>query len=230
MSNIAAMGHNRPPDPLDEALAPYGDFITEAEGWLDGKTVETEAQMRAVDELLKAIKAAEKAVNGAKDSEAKPLHDAWKKAIERYKPTLTDLDRIKRGLIATVDAFKRQLAAKKAEAERAAREQAEAAARAAHEAAMRASDTDIEAQRQAAAAQESAEAAARAAASASRNNKVSGMVTRTFHEVTDHRALLHWIAKNDRDAVTAFVEDYARRHHGTFAMAGVRVWQEKVAK
>ena len=41
--------HNGPPDPIDEALAPFGDTITEAEGWLDGTAVETEGQMKAVD-------------------------------------------------------------------------------------------------------------------------------------------------------------------------------------
>ena len=39
--------HNNPPDPIDEALAPFGDVISEAENWLDGSPVENEAQMKA---------------------------------------------------------------------------------------------------------------------------------------------------------------------------------------
>jgi len=223
--------HNNPPDPLDEALAPYGDYITEAEGWLDGSPVETESQMHSVDALLKEIKAAEKAVTGAQKSEAAPLHDAWKAALARYKPTLDDLDRIKRGLIAAVDGFKRRLAAQKAEAERKAREEAEAAAEALRQAHAAARESDIEAQRALAAAEQEAEIARIKAAQAAKASNVKGMITRTFFEVTDHRALLHWIARHDRDAITGFVDEYARRNHSLGCkMDGLRVWQDKVAK
>jgi hypothetical protein len=231
MNAPAKIGHNLPPDPLDEALAPYGDYLAEAEGWLDGTPVETEAQMRAVDALLKQIKAADKAVTDAQKSESAPLHDAWKAALARYKPTLDDLDRIKRGLVAAVDGFKRKLAAQKAEAERLAREQAAAAARAAAEAHRAALDSDLEAQRAAAAMQAEAEAAQRAAARASKDaDSVKGLRTVTRYEITDHRALLNWIARNDRDAITAFIEDYARKEHKVLGAAeGIRVWQDKVA-
>lgn len=231
MNERAIIGGNLPPDPLDDALAPYGDHIAEAEAWLDGSAVETEAQMRAADSLLKQIKAAEKAVVAAQKSEAAPLHDAWKAALARYKPTIDDLDRIKRGLIAAVDAFKRKLAAAKAEAERKAREEAEAKAQAAHEAAMKAHATDIDAQRDAAEAAAQAEDAQRIAARATKEAaSVKGLRTVTRYEITDHRALLHWIAKHDREAVTAFVEDYAARNRseGT-PMDGLRVWKERVA-
>ena len=231
MNELAPIGHNQAPDAIDEALAPYGDYITEAEAWLDGAAVENETQMKAVDALLKEIKAAEKAVTTAQKSEAAPLHDAWKAALARYKPTLDDLDRMKRGLIAAVDGFKRKLAAQKAEAERKAREEAEAKARAAHQAAMKASETDLEAQRAAAAAQAEAEEAARAAAKASKDSAVKGMITRTFYEVENHKELLNWIARNRRDDVTAFIEEWARKNHSLGAkVPGLRVWQEKVAK
>lgn len=221
--------HNNPPDPLDEALAPYGDFITEAENWLDGSAVETEAQMTAIDGLLKQIKEAEKAVKGAEDSEAKPIYDAWKAAKARYAPTLDDLTRIKKGLVAIVDAFKRKLAAEKAEAERKAREAADKARREAESAARKADASDIEAQRRAAEAQAAAELAQAQAAAASKD-KVKGLRAVTRYEVADHRALLHWIAKHDRDAITAFVDEYARRRHKEIAGAdGLKVWQEKEA-
>lgn len=225
----AVIGGNSPPDPLDEALAPYGDHIEEAGNWLDGATVETEEQMRAVDALLMRIKMAERAVTEAKEAEAKPLHDAWKQALARYKPTLDDLARIKKGLVAAVDGFKRRLAAEKAEAERKARAEAEAAARAAAEAARAAAATDLEAQRAAAEAQAAAVEAQARAASASHMARVRGMRTVTRYEITDHRALLHWIAQHDRDALTAFIEDYAKRRHRDVRADGLRVWQEKVA-
>lgn len=222
--------HNNPPDPLDEALAPYGDSLSEAENWLDGSPVENEGQMKAVDALLKEIKAAEKAVKDAEESEAKPIYDQWKAAKARYAPTLTDLDRIKKGLVAVVDTFKRKLAAEKAEAERKARAEAEAARRAAEEAAGQANVADLESQRRAAEAKAAADLAAAQAAAASKDT-VKGLRKVTRFEITDHRALLHWIAANDRDEITAFIDDYARRHHKgkAFMAAGLRVWEEKEA-
>lgn len=227
--NIATKGHNLPPDPLDEALAPFGDVISEAEGWLDGQPVETEGQMKAVDALIKGVKSAKKAVEGAEDSAAKPLYDAWKAEKAKFAPTITDLDRIVKGLVAIVDGFKRRLAAEKAEAERKARAEAEAKMRAAQEAARAADAANIESQRAAAAAQAEAEQAARLAAQASKDT-VKGLRTVTHYEITDHRALLHWIAKNARDDMTAFIEDWARRNHTKRRDAdGLRVWDQKEA-
>lgn len=228
MNAQTPIGHNNPPDPLDEALKPYGDALSEAENWLDGTAVENEGQMKAVDTILKQIKAAEKAVKDAEESEAKPIYDQWKAAKARYAPTLDDLTRIKKGLVAVVDAFKRKLAAEKAEAERKARAEAEAARRAAEEAARQASASDIEAQRKAAEAKQAADLAMAQAAAASKDT-VKGMRTVTRYEITDHRALLHWIAANDRDAITAFIEEYARRNHRDIKADGLKVWQEKEA-
>lgn len=224
-----AAGHNNPPDPLDEALSPYGDSISEAENWLDGQAVESEQQMKAVDDLLKSIKAAEKAVTAAEDSEAKPIYDQWKATKARFKPTLDDLGRIKKGLVSLVDAFKRKLAAEKAEEERKARAEADAARRAAEAAARTADASDIEAQRAAAQAQADAEEAQRRAAAASKDT-VKGLRTVTRFEITDHRALLHWIASNRREDITGFIEDWARKNHKEHPGAdGLRVWQEKEA-
>jgi hypothetical protein len=221
--------HNNPPDPLDEALAPYGDHITEAEAWLDGQEVTNEGQMKAVDALLKQIKAAEKDLTAAQKSEAAPLHDAWKAALARYKPTLDDLGRIKVGLIALVDGFKRKLAEEKRAAERAAWEAAEKARREAETKAAQAAATDIDAQRQAEEARIAAIEAEKAAQAAKRDN-VKGLRTVTRYEITDHRALLHWIATNRREDLTAFIEEWARRNHKDHANAeGLRVWQEKEA-
>lgn len=228
MNAQTPIGHNSPPDPIDEALKPYGDALSEAENWLDGTAVENEGQMKAVDTILKQIKAAEKAVKDAEESEAKPIYDQWKAAKARYAPTLDDLTRIKKGLVAVVDAFKRKLAAEKAEAERKARAEAEAARRAAEEAARQASASDIEAQRKAAEAKQAADLAMAQAAAASKDT-VKGMRTVTRYEITDHRALLHWIAANDRDAITAFIEEYARRNHRDIKADGLKVWQEKEA-
>jgi len=227
MNDRAIIGGNNPPDPIDTALAPFGDAITEAENWLDGTAVENEAQMKSVDALIKEIKAAKKAVEAAEETESKPIYDQWKAAKERFKPTIVDLDRQVKGLLATVDAFKRKLAAEKEAARKEAERLAWEETRKAQEAARNAAPNDIEAQR-AAAAQEDAAKAAQKAASAAKADTVKGLRTVTRHEVTDHRALLHWIAKNDKAAMTAFIEAWAAKNHKENPGAdGLRVWQEK---
>lgn len=229
MNAPAKIGHNMPPDPIDEALAPFGDTITEAESWLDGQKVETEGQMKAADALLKGVKAARKAVDEARDVATKPLHDAWKGEVARWKPTQDDLDRLAKGLAALVNDFKLALAAekeaKRKEAERLAWEES----RKAQEAARQADASNIEATRAAAAAMEAAEAAQKAAMAAAKDT-VKGLRTVTKYEITDHRALLNFIAKNARDDVTAFIEEWARKNHKQFTGAeGLHVWTEREA-
>lgn len=224
----AIIGANNPPDPIDEALAPFGDVISEAENWLDGKPVETEAQMKAVDALIKDVKGARKAVDEARDMVTKPLREAWKGEVARWKPTQDDLDRIVKGLVAAVDGFKRKLAAAKAEAERKAQAEAWEKTRAAQEAARAADASNIEATRAAAAAMAEAEEAQRQAAIAAKDT-VKGLRSVTHYEITDHKALLNWIARNDRDAITAFIEEWARKNHKTAAAEGLRVWTVKEA-
>lgn len=225
----ATIGHNNPPDPIDQINAAHEADRIEAENWLDGSPVENEAQMKAVDALRKAMREWRMALENGQKSEAAPLHDAWKAALARWKPTIEDAKRVEDGLVAAVDTFKRKLAAERAEAERKAREEAAAARRAAEEAARAADASNIEAQREAARLMAEAEAANKAAKAAAKD-QVKGLRTVTRYEITDHRALLNWIARNDRDAITAFIEEYARREHkGLTNAEGIKVWQEKVA-
>ena len=227
--NAPARLHNNPPDPIDTALEPFGDTITEAEGWLDGSPVENEGQMTAVDALIKHMKSAKKAVEAADESATKPMYDAWKAEKARYKPTLDDLDRIIKGLVAAVDTFKRRLAAEKEAARKEAERLAWEATRAAEKASREADASNIEATRAAAAAMADAEAAQRASMAANKDT-VNGLRTVTRYEITDPRALLNYIAKNARDDLTAFIEEWARKHHRDFPNAdGLRVWIEKEA-
>ena len=220
--------HNNPPNPIDEALEPFGDTITEAEGWLDGKPVETEGQMKAVDALTKEIKAAKKAVEAAEESAAKPIYDQWKAEKAKFAPTITDLDRIVKGLVAAVDTFKRKLAAEKEAARKKAEAEAWEATRKAQQAARMADASNIEAQRQAAAAQAQAEAAQKAAMAA-KNDTVKGMRWYDCYEIIDHRKALHWIAANDRDAMTAFIEAYVAKNAKRMPEDAVRNYKEQRA-
>lgn len=204
------IGHNNPPSAIDDALTPYGDSITEAEGYLDGTEVTTEGQMKAVDALIKDIKAAKKAVEAAEEAEAKPIYDAWKAAKERYKPTLTDLDRIVKGLVAAVDPFKRRKAAEQEAARKKAEAEAWEATRRAQEASRLAAATDIDAQRAAAQAQADAEAAQRAAMDAKKDT-VKGLRSVTRTVVIDPLELARWLWLNDKEATLDYQAERARQ-------------------
>lgn len=227
--NIAApIGHNNPPDPIETITATFEDARTEAESWLDGKPVETEGQMRAVDELRGSMRQWRLQLEkGQKDATA-PLHDAWKREGERWEPTIADAKMIEEGLVALVGDFKQKLAAQKEAERKAAWEKAEAARKEAEAKIAAASAADIEAQREAKAAIDAADLA-RAQASAAQKDTVKAMRTVTKYEITDHRALLNWIAKNARDDVTAFIEGWAQKNHKTAEADGLRVWTEKEA-
>lgn len=229
LNTRAMIGGNNPPDPIDEICAQFEAAREEAANWLDGSPVENEAQMKAVDGLRKQAREWRMALEAGLKSATAPLYDAYKAEGARWKPTIEDAQRIEKGLVALVDGFKRKLAEEKAEAERKARAEAARKMREAEEAAARANAADLEAQRAAADAQREAEEAQRRAVAASKD-KVTGLRTVTRYEITDHRALLNWIAVNRRDDVTAFIEEWARKNHKEFAHAnGLNVWQEKAA-
>lgn len=222
-------GGNNPPDPIDAISAAYEAEREEAENWTDGTTVENEDQMKAVDALRKSMREWRLELERGQKSATAPLHDAYKAELARWKPTIEDAKRIESCLVATVNVFKQRLAEEKKAAERAAWEAAERARREAEAKARAAADTDLGAQREAEAAAQAAIDAEKAAQAAKKDN-VKGMRTVTRYEITDHRALLHWIAANDRDAITAFVDEYARKEHKVIANAdGLRVWAEKEA-
>lgn len=228
MNQIAHIGHNHPPSDIDDICAAYDAARMEAENWLDGTPVENEAQMRAVDALRDDMRKCRLDLERGQKAATAPLYEAYKAEGARWKPYIEDHKRIEAGLVSAMGPFKAKLDAEKAEAERQARLEAEQKRRAAEEAARQANLADIEAQRAAAAAQAEAEKAQRRAAEASRQ-KVKGLRTVTRYEVDDYRAALNDIAKNDRDAMVAFIDDYARRNHKSRPIAGVRVWEVKEA-
>jgi len=88
--------------------------------------------------------------------------------------------------------------------------------------------SDINAQREAEAAKAEADAAVARARAASKD-KVTGLRTVWHYEVTDHRAALNCIARENAAAITAFVEEHVRTHYRQGPIDGVRVWSEKAA-
>lgn len=224
----AVIGANGPPDAIDTALEPFADLLMEVANWTDGALVENAGQLEATNALLKDLKRARKAVDEARDEETRPLHSAWKDAVARWKPTQDDLDRQVSCIVAAQGPFKKRLADEKAEAARKAREEADAKAEAARQAHIAANAANLDEQRAADDLLKEADEAKKAASRAAKDT-VKGMRTVHHHEVTSHKALLGWIAANDRDALAAFVEDYAARNFRTRPMDGVRTWESKEA-
>lgn len=227
MSNTitAGIGHNGAADPIDAITAAYDETRAEAENWADGVKVENEAQMKAVDALRASMRQWRLDLErGQKDATA-PLRAVYQAELDRWKPTIADAKRIEGCLVATVDVFKRKLAAEKAAAEKAAWEETNRLRREAEAKARQADASNLEAQREVEASRQAAldaENAARVAA----KDKTKGMRHVTRYEIESHKEALHWIAKNDKDAMTAFIEDYVRRNHKVKAIDGVKVWQD----
>ena len=228
-------GHNNPPeeiDPREAIVAPYAAFIEEATNWLDGIPVENEDQMKAVDGLSVTIKAVEKTMTEARDAATKPLHDAWKSEIALWKPYLDDLERIKKGLAKIVSDFKVKLAREREEEARKKREEAARLAREAEEARAKADVGNIESMREAEAANRQA-IDAKKEASAANKEVPKGLVTVwkwAFIGDDGRRLALNWIARNDRDAMTAFIEDYVARNHRNAKIDGVNSFPVKEAR
>lgn len=224
----AVIGGNNPPSPIDLALEPYADTLAEVENWTDGSEVENQGQLDATDDLLKDLKAARKAVDVARDKETKPLHEAWKAAVAAWKPTQDDLDRLVKCLVSAQAPFKDRLAKEKVDAARKAREEADAKAEAARQAHIAANAASIEDQRKADELLKAAEKATRLASRAEKDT-VKGMRTVQRYQINDYRAALHYIAREDRDAMTDFITSYVARNFKIRQIDGVEVTTEKEA-
>lgn len=227
----AVIGANNPPeaiDPIEAVIAEYDATISEAQNWTDGEPVTDEAGMLAVDAVLKEFKSYRTALTKAAKERTDPLHKTWKAEVAAVKVYADDADRIQSALVATVAPFKAKLAAEQKEAERKEWEEANRQSREAEAKAARANAADLEAQREVAAARQAAMDAENAAKAKAKDG-VKGMRTVTHYATEDHKAALHDIAASDRDAVTAFIDEYVRRNHKARAIKGVRVWTTREA-
>lgn len=224
----AVIGGNSPPDPIEVLTAQYDDIISEAQNWSDGESVTDEAQMNAVDELIKGFKTYRADLTKAAKERTDPLHQAWKSEVAAVRVYTDDADLLQRTLVAAVAPFKAKLAAEKEAARKAAWQAAQDAEREANAKAAAADTANIEAQREAAQAQAAA-MEARKTASAAQKDTVKGMRTVHYHDIADMRALVNWIATNDKPAMAAFAEAYAARNHKDIPDAVVRSWTAKEA-
>lgn len=228
MNVQATIGHNNPPDPIEEVIQEFGAVISEAQNWTDGETVDDEQSMLAVDSIIKEFKTYKTALGRAGKKRTDPLHKSWKAEVAAVKIYVDDAELILSSLVGVVAPFKQKLADEKKAKERAAWQAADKARREAEAKAAAANVADLDARREA---QNAAQAAidAQKIAAAQTKDKVKGMRTVTRFEITDLRALVNWIAANDKDAMADFATEYARKNHKKEALGGVRTWIEKEA-
>jgi len=224
------IGDNNPPSLIDEITSEYSDTIEECGNWLDGAFVENDGQSKAVDALLKDMKAAKKALTEAQTSETRPLNDAKTAIIASYKPTQADFDIIIKGLAAAQSPYKLKLAAEKEAAKRAAYDLAREKEREAAKLVAQAGATDIEAQREAQQAQQAAIDAKQAASDANRD-KVKGLRTYKTATVTDYAAFFKWLQATNKELVISWLDEQATKHMnaGGNSIAGVTIKAEKKA-
>lgn len=216
MTDRLAIGGNNPPAieaysmALDDAYATAKDF-------LDGAPIETQGQADAVGKIVSEVKRIKKDADAARAEEKRP-HDEAAKAVQiKWKPLLDRADTIIKAAQHPLTAYLNKLAEEQRAAEEKAREEAARKAQEAIEA-SRSAQGSVEAVERAKELEKEADKAAREAAKAGKAKaRVAGMDRaiglRTYQvaEVTDRRALLEHVMKNDPDALTAWLEEYARK-------------------
>ena len=221
-------GHNNPPDPIEAVIAEWDSTITEAQTWADGEPVTDEASMNAVDRVIKEFRSYRTALATAGKERTEPAHKLWKAEVALVKVYTDDADLMQSALTALVGPFKAKLVAEKEAARKAAWEAADEARRESEAQAAQANAGSIDDMRAVEAAKQAAMDAQKAA-SVAQKDTVKNMRTKTHYEVLDMRALVNWIATNDKPAMATFAEAYAHKNHADIPDAIVRTWATKEA-
>lgn len=218
---MSTIGHNQPP-PHEAMSLHIEDLFQLISDTTEGAEVKTDEQEAALANLLDDIRQARKDADAQRVLEKRP-HDEAAKAVQAlWKPLLDRCDAAANEIKAKLTPYRTAKQKAADEAARKAREEAEAREAAAREALQ----SDILEQRFDA--EQSLKAAKRLKVQANKVDRApTGLRTYTVRTVTDHRAALVWIAKNDKPALDGFIEEYARRC--TLAMDGVEVTEEKRA-
>lgn len=212
----ATIGHNGAPA-LDAFSMALDDVYVEAKNFLDGAPVENKAQADAIGVILSTARRLRRDADSARAEEKRPHDEAGKAVQVKWRPLLERADNIiaaaQKPLAAFLEAEDRRqqeaAAAARAEAMRQQREAAEAA---------RQAEGNLSATEDAKALQKAADAATKAAAKAEKEkpqvagmDRAVGLRTYQIADVTDRRTLLEHVLRNDPDAITEWLAEYARK-------------------
>jgi hypothetical protein len=208
------------------------DLYIEAGNFLDGAPIENQGQADAIGVILSTAKKIKKDMDEARAEEKRP-HDEAAKAVQlKWKPLLDRCDAIGMAAKAPLTDYLNKLAEEQREAERIAREEAARAAQEAIEA-ERASVGNLAAQEVTRQLQRAADTLARDAARAGKAkahvagaDRALGLRTYTIAVVTDRRALLEHVMRNDPDALADWLNTYATKALPT-QLPGVTIEHER---
>ena len=211
-----AIGHNNPPA-FDAFSIALDDLRIEAGNYLDGAAIENQGQADSVGLILSRARQIKKDADAARADEKRPHDDAAKAVQAKWSPLLTRCNDILAAAQSPLTAFlQRQREEQAAEAEKARQEAAEKQQAALE--AQRASDGDLEATERARELQREADAATKLAGKASRAKaQVSGegravsLRTHKIASITDRRALLEYVIRNDPDTLAEWLAAYAQK-------------------
>lgn len=210
------IGDNNPPA-FDAYSMALDDAYSTAKDFLDGSPIENQGQADSVGLIVSEVKRIKRDADAARAEEKAPHLVACKTVDDKWRPLTDRADTIIKAASVPLSAFLTKLAAEQREAELQAREEAAQKAQEAI-AAQRASEGSVEAVEAAKALQRDADDAARDAKRAGKvkahvagHGRAIGLTSFKVATVTDRRLLLNHIARNDPDALTAFLEEYARK-------------------
>jgi hypothetical protein len=127
---------------FDEARQAVDDLFDEAQVWLTGEGVKSEAEAKAVETLLDLAREARKNTDEARKVEKLPFDEKVKEIQDRYNPVLKRADMIADTCKSVLQPYRDKLAREKAEKAEAARQEALALQEKASEA-MRASRGNV---------------------------------------------------------------------------------------
>jgi cysteinyl-tRNA synthetase len=200
----APIGHNR------TAVELFSDHVADLFALVSGSTaaeITSDEQEAVLDELLDQVRQAAKDANAKRVEEKRPHDEAAKAVQAQWKPVL---DRCEAALDAIKDRLTPYRTAKQKAKDEAARVARELAAQQLAEAqAKLAQSDDLEARF---GAEAGLAAAAKLTVKANRIDRAAtGLRTHWTHTVTDRRALLNYVAKNDPDALATALDEWARQ-------------------
>ena len=225
---MSDIGHNGPPREIDLFIEDYSDTLAEDRNYLNGEAITTKGQAEAVEGFIKDLRPAKGALAKLKKAALEPSKIAGDAIKAEFRPAETDLENVKSGLAVLIQPYKNKQAKLLAEKQAEIQARAEQAAAEAAKAAAAVDATDIDAADMLREKQEAAKKLARISKAVDKKT-VAGVRTVKHHENLNLGGLVNWIARNDKDAMTEFATEYARKNHEDIPQEIVKTTKEKAA-
>ncbi|QQN73916.1 hypothetical protein [Croceicoccus sp. YJ47] len=219
---MTGIGHNRAPH--EAMLDHVEDLFKLISDSTEGATVTNDEQDAALDALLDDVRTAKKDAEAKRKAEKEPHLKAERAVDAAWKPVTSRLDAAAAEIKALLTPYRTAKQREKDEAARKAREEAEAKEQAARDA-LQASESleqRFEAEQQ-------LKRASKLKATANKIDRApTGLRTRQIAVIEDRKTLLQHVMKNDPDALTEWLAEYAQRSLPA-KLPGVRIDTERRA-